>query len=167
MEVVIRMEKCQRKQVEMTRTTRRIGPLHHWAGSVFLVLGAYQIALGIYFAVLRPALLPEDARFIGRPLPPNLEAWLDLVFTVMGGQMAALGVVILAFAARFFDPALRSRFDLIALVLAGLASAGVMSLANFALESEFKWILLAPLMLWGVAAALSVIADQPLAGGSR
>lgn len=151
----------------MTPIASRSGPVRRWAGSVFILLGAYQVALGIYFAVFRPPLLPEDARFIGQPLPANVEPWLDLVFTVMGGQMAALGIALLALAARSFGPAPRSRFDVIAFALAALASAGMMSLVNFALDSDFKWALLIPLILWVLAVALAVISDRPPPYGSR
>ena len=151
----------------MTRIASRAGAVRRWAGSGFIVLGGYQIALGIYFAVFRPPLLPEDARFIGQPLPVNLEPWLDLVFTVMGGQMAALGIAVLALAARSFRPAPRSRFDIIALALVAFASAGVMGLVNFALDSDFKWALLIPLILWVLAVALAVISDRPPPYGSR
>lgn len=145
----------------MTLFASRSGPVRRWARSGVILLGAYQIALGIYFAVFRPPLLPEDARFIGRPVPPNLEPWLDLVFTVVGGQMAALGVTILALAARNFGPDPGSRFDVITLALAALSSAGAMSVVNFALDSDFKWILLVPSLLWFLVIALAVIADRP------
>ena len=51
--------------------------------------GIWLIALGLYFALLRPALLPEDPRFMGTTLAqiragvPGLENWLKRVFTVM------------------------------------------------------------------------------------
>jgi len=145
----------------MTLIASRAGAVRRWAGSCFIVLGAYQVALGVYFAVFRPPLLPEDTRFIGQPLPANLEPWLNLVFTVMGGQMAALGIAVLALAARSFGPAPRSRFDIIALALVALASAGMMSLVNFALDSDFKWVLLIPSMLWVLAVALAIISERP------
>ncbi len=125
--------------------------------ALFLVLGGYQIALGIYFMAFRPALLPEDARFIGARPPPNLEQWLDLVFTVMGGQMVALGVAIIALGARPREPIVH-RPETIALAFAGLLSAGVMSLINFALGSDFKWLMLLPVMLWVLAVSLAAVA---------
>lgn len=56
-------------------------------------LGVWLVALGAYFVFVRPALLPEDPRFIGatlarlREAAPGLEAWLRIVFTVMGGVL--------------------------------------------------------------------------------
>jgi hypothetical protein len=66
---------------------------------VFLVCGLYLVALGLYFALLRPALLPKDPRYIGSSLEairvavPGLEGWLGLVFKVMGGFMVATGAL--------------------------------------------------------------------------
>jgi hypothetical protein len=151
----------------ITLIANRASTVRRWAGSGFIALGAYQIGLGIYFAVFRPSLLPEDARFIGQPLPPNLELWLDLVFTVMGGQMAALGIAVLALAARSFGAAPRSRFDIGAFALVALSSAGLMSLVNFVLDSDFKWLLLIPSILWVIAVALAVLSARSPPYGSR
>ena len=58
--------------------TRRL-PL---SAKVFLVWGLWLVALGLYFALLRPALLREDPRDIGSSLQtvraavPGLESWL-------------------------------------------------------------------------------------------
>lgn len=142
----------------MTGAESRRGLVRRLTGPSFLLLGVYQIALGIYFAAVRPSLLPEDVRFIGQPLPPSLEPWLDLVFTVMGGQMAALGVTVVALAVRSFGATVRSGLEVIALALAGLASAGVMSWVNFALDSDFKWTLLIPVILWVLAIGLASVA---------
>ena len=38
------------------------------SAKVFLVCGFYLVALGLYFTLLRPALLPEDPRYIGSSL---------------------------------------------------------------------------------------------------
>ena len=128
----------------------------------FCVLGVYQIGLGAYFVAVRPALLPEDIRLIGAPTPPGLEPWLDLVFTVMGGQMAAVGVLIVAFASRILCQSSRRRIDVLLLGLAGLLSAGLMSGVNFALGSDFKWLLVVPVALWVAAIALAAAAPGKL-----
>ena len=66
---------------------------------IFTVSGIWLIGLGLYFALLRPALLPEDPRYIGSSLAqiqaalPGLERWLSHVFVVMGGFMAASGLL--------------------------------------------------------------------------
>lgn len=118
-------------------------------------LGVWLVALGTYFVFVRPALLPEDPRFIGAPLvrlreaAPGLEAWLRIVFTVMGGFMAGAGVLTV-FLARTAVPA-RLRGTGWAIVLAGLPTVVLMSAMNFALHSDFRWVLLLPALLWAAA----------------
>jgi len=69
------------------------------SGKVFIACGAWLIALGLYFLFLRPALLPEDPKYIGSSLEairaamPGLERWLSHVFNVMGGFMVATGAM--------------------------------------------------------------------------
>jgi hypothetical protein len=60
--------------------------------SILLVLfGGILVAIGGYFVLLRPALLPEDLRYIGltrsqlETVAPQLGIWLKQVFRVMGG----------------------------------------------------------------------------------
>ena len=119
---------------------------------IFVVCGIWLVGLGCYFALLRPALLPEDPRFIGTSLAqiqstvPGLERWLDRVFVVMGGFMAASGLLT-AFVAVTAVPARRKGTGSV-LLLAGLATVVTMSWTNFAIDSNFKWILLVPALLW-------------------
>lgn len=121
------------------------------------VCGAWLIALGTYFVLIRPALLPEDPRFIGTPIErlreaaPGLEAWLRIVFTVMGGFMAGAGVLTI-FVARTAMPA-RAKHTAWVVALVGLLTVALMSAMNFALHSDFRWVLLLPALLW-VAALL-------------
>ena len=119
---------------------------------IFFACGAWLVGLGLYFVFLRPALLPEDVRFIGggadtiRALPPGLTRWLRHVFSVMGGFMIACGVLTMFLAAKVVS-ARRSGTTFV-LVVAGLAGVALMSVTNFAIDSQFKWLLLAPAMLW-------------------
>ena len=128
--------------------TRRL-PL---SAKVFLVCGLWLVALGLYFALLRPALLPEDPRYIGRSLQairaavPGLERWLGHVFKVMGGFMLATGALTVLAACRWL--AKRERGTFAALAVAGAASVGLMSATNFLLNSDFRWLLLLPALLW-------------------
>jgi hypothetical protein len=54
----------------------------------------------LYFIFGRPALLPEDLRYMGVDVQvlhvaaPRLNDWLAKVFTVMGGFMAGVGVIV-------------------------------------------------------------------------
>ena len=128
-------------------------PLHlQPSGKVFVVCGVWLVALGMYFLFLRPALLPEDPRYIGasleaiRSAAPGLERWLGHVFNVMGGFMVATGAITILVACRLL--ARRERGTLTALSVAGAASVALMSATNFLLYSDFRWLLLLPALLW-------------------
>ena len=133
---------------------------------VFFACGIWLVLLGLYFALLRPALLPEDARYIGMTLPlgesapSGLTRWLRHVFAVMGGFMIATGVLTTFLAATAVSS--RQRGTGIVLLLAGFASVVTMSATNFAIDSHFKWLLLAPVVLWcfGLAAYALERRDQ-------
>ena len=122
------------------------------ATRIFATSGMWLIALGLYFALLRPALLSEDVRYMGASAAhvtaaiPGVAAWLRHVFVVMGGFMIASGVLTLFLA--FGAVAERRRGTGIALLVAGLASVATMSWTNFAIDSAFKWLLLGPALLW-------------------
>ncbi len=133
----------------------KTNPVSIW---VFAGCGIWLIALGLYFAVLRPPLLPEDPRFMGTTLAqiradvPGLESWLQRVFTVMGGFMAGAGVLTVFLATTTMR--LRPRGTSWALALSGALTVGLMSATNFALHSDFRWLLLIPALAWvtGLAA---------------
>ena len=122
------------------------------AAKLFVASGIWLVALGLYFILLRPALLPEDPRFIGlsleaiRAAAPGLERWLGHVFDVMGGFMVATGVLTILVACR--PPERRERGTFIALLVAGAAGVALMSATNFLLHSDFRWPLLLPALLW-------------------
>ena len=125
---------------------------------IFMTCGIWLIGLGLYFALLRPALLPEDPRYIGSSLAqiqtalPGLERWLRRVFIVMGGFMTASGLLTIFLAATAISA--RRKGTGIVLLLAGLATVVTMSWTNFVIDSNFKWLLLGPAVLWfaGIAA---------------
>lgn len=134
---------------------------------------AYQLGLGAYFVGFRPPLLPEDLRFLGRPagelgaVLPRLERWLDLVFLVLGGQMAALGLLLIGIALRLAQGRVKRAREVLLLGAAGLLSVAVMSAANFALGSDFRWLLVLPVLVWLVgvtSAGLAAVARAPAAG---
>lgn len=108
----------------------------------------------MYFMVLRPPLLPEDLRYMGtgageiQSAIPGLGRWLHRVFTVMGGFMTGVGVLTIFVAIK--ASAEREKWTCIVLALAGLFTVGTMSLTNFQLNSDFKWLLLIPALLWGI-----------------
>ena len=130
------------------------------SGKVFVACGLWLVALGAYFLFLRPAVLPEDLRYIGssletmRSAAPGLERWLGHVFDVMGGFMVATGAMTVLAAWRL--RARPGRASLAALSLAGAAGVALMSATNFALGSDFRWLLLLPALLWVLGLACHV-----------
>ena len=128
---------------------------------LFIICGIWLIGLGLYFIFLRPPLLPEDLRYMEASIGdiqsaiPGLERWTDRVFTVMGGFMMGSGL--LTILAAMNASAMREKRTWIFLMLAGLFTVGMMSLTNFQLNSDFKWLLLIPSLLWVIGLVLLII----------
>ncbi|GJE04218.1 hypothetical protein GMJLKIPL_6179 [Methylobacterium isbiliense] len=80
-------------------------------------------------------------------------AWLGWVMTVLGGQAIAAGVL-LGFGLLQGRREGFSRPALLLLALAGIASVLLMSIVNFAIHSDFRWLLIMPPIVW----AISVVA---------
>ena len=122
------------------------------SGKIFALCGIWLVLLGTYFLFLRPALLPEDPRYIGSSLEairlavPGLERWLRHVFNVMGGFMIATGVMTTLAACRL--PARRELTMFTALLVTCAVGVGLMSVTNFLLDSNFRWLLVLPVLLW-------------------
>ena len=132
-----------------------------YASSILLALnGLILMGLGLYFIFLRPALLPEDPRFMGTTLAeiqtslPGLLAWLRRVFWVMGGFMFATGLLLLYVAQTTFRAHSTSARLIVA--LAALSSIGWMAIVNFMIASDFKWLLLTFNLPWISALVLSL-----------
>lgn len=129
-----------------------------WSSRILALGGVILMGLGLYFIVFRPALLPEDPRYIGTTLPeirasmPGLEQWLEKVFWVMGGYMFASGLLTSTIAVTVLRERRRGIATLV--VVAGLASIGWMAAVNFILDSDFKWLLLCMALPWPVALVL-------------
>jgi hypothetical protein len=128
--------------------------------SAFLISqGVILMGLGLYFVFVRPALLPEDPRFMGTTLAqiqaviPGLLIWLRRVFWVMGGFMFATGLLTTFIAVSAFQQLKRGVRSVV--TLAGLTSIGWMAAVNFMIKSDFKWLLLAFNFPWIVALILS------------
>jgi hypothetical protein len=124
---------------------------------VLVLSGLILIGMGLYFVLLRPALLPEDVRYIGTNMAeiqatiPGLLDWLEKVFWMMGGHILTVGLLTLYVSLTSF----RSRTKGVcgAVTLAGLASMGWMAAVNFIFDSDYQWLLLAFAALWGAALA--------------
>ena len=120
--------------------------------------GAILMALGLYFAFLRPPLLPEDPRFMGSTLAqvqealPGLLIWLRRVFWVMGGYIFATGLLTVYLALTAFRSRARGAAGVVA--VSGLASIGLMVVVNFVIASDFRWLILSFALPWAVALVL-------------
>ena len=133
---------------------------HRVSTWMLVACGGWLVGLGFYFSVLRPPLLPEDLRFIGTTLAqirtavPNLGSWLQKVFMVMGGFIAGAGVLTMFVAA----VALPRRMNgaVWAIALSGVLTVALMSATNFALQSDFRWLLLVPALAWLAGTILHV-----------
>ena len=141
----------------------------HIAKWLLVACGVWLVSLGFYFIFLRPPLLPEDPRFMGSSLEqvraaiPGLEVWLKRVFIVMGGFMAGTGILTIFVACAAMPVRLKGTSWAIA--LCGVLTVALMSLVNFDLHSDFKWVLLAPALIWLSGLALHITdreaADAP------
>jgi uncharacterized membrane protein YphA (DoxX/SURF4 family) len=99
------------------------------ASSILLALsGIILIGVGCYFLFLRPALLPEDIRYMSltpaelESIGPRLARWLAHLFNVMGGYVMATGVLTLTLAVTAFRQ--RSTLALAGAIVAGVVSIG-------------------------------------------
>jgi len=129
-----------------------------YSSTVLALCGLVLIAVGAYFIFLRPVLLPEDARYIGASLSEiqenlsGLSVWLQKVFWVMGGYILTTGVLTFYVARTAFRERLRGVSVLV--TFAGITSIGWMSVVNFIIQSDFKWLLLGLTILWGISLIL-------------
>ncbi len=122
---------------------------------VLIMAGITLTAVGLYFMLLRPPLLPEDVRYMALPtaqldiVRPRLDLWLTHVFRVMGGYILATGVLAVTLAATSFRA--HQPGAAIGALVGGVASIGWMAAVNFMIDSDFKWVLLGLALLWGAA----------------
>ena len=138
--------------------------------SMLTACGVWLVGLGLYLIVLRPPLLPEDPRFMGTTLEqirisvPGLEAWLQRVFTVTGGFMAGAGMLTVLVVTVAMP--LRLKGTPWALGVAGALTVVLMSTTNFALQSDFRWLLLLPALVCFVGLAF-YLTSRHATGGDR
>lgn len=122
--------------------------------------GAVLVGIGADFFFARPPLLPEDVRFLGRSLGeihqfvPQLRPWLRRVFVVLGGYALTSGGLTIFVAATRVREGDGAAF--LVLLLAGVTSIGLMTVVNFAIRSDFRWVLLAACGLWVAAIGASI-----------
>ena len=131
------------------------------ASAALTLGGVILMGMGLYFGFWRPPLLPEDLKYMGASLAqsqttmPGMGPWLARVFSVLGGYMFATGLLTVYVAAACLNT---GRLGVVAVVLvSGLTSIGWMAFTNFAINSDFKWLLLAFTLPWVIALALVLI----------
>lgn len=127
--------------------------------SALLSLGGFLfMAMGLYFIFIRPALLPEDFRYININLKtleneiPNLQPWLQKVFCVMGGYIFATGLLVIFISQTSFRARTPGSFAIV--IIAGVSSIGLMVGVNFLIDSDFKWMLLVFILPWAISLTL-------------
>lgn len=136
----------------------QIGAKRPLSATLLGVCGVVLVGIGLYFIFVRPAFLPEDARYIGAALSdiqavaPNIAQWLSRVFLVLGGYIVATGILTVYLATSPFRN--RARGAGMAAALAGAASIGLMAAVNVIIDSDFKWPLIGVAALWAIALAL-------------
>lgn len=150
---------------------------YRWRLSSMLLAasGILLIGVGVYFLFLRPPLLPEDIRYMSltsvelQLIGPRLTSWLTHVFRVMGGYVAATGVLALTLALTSFHDH-RAAAATGAGVAGGL-SIGLMAAVNFMIYSDFKWVLLGMALVWAASIATfvreSVLSKEAVEPGAR
>jgi hypothetical protein len=125
---------------------------------VLAATGMTLIGTGLYFMLVRPPLLPEDIRYLGLSVAqidsvrPRLESWLAHVFQVMGGYVLATGVLTITLAATSFRA--HQWGAAVGALIGGAASIGWMTVVNFVIDSDFKWVLLGMALLWACSLVL-------------
>lgn len=132
--------------------------LRPYSAMILTLCGIILVGMGLYFVLLRPALLPEDSRYIGlsvadlQSTAPNLADWLRRVFTVMGAFMLTTGLLVVYIARTSFRVKAKGVGAIVAVT--GLTSIGWMVIVNFLINSDFKWLLFSIAMLWSIALLL-------------
>ncbi len=131
-----------------------------YSSTLLTVCGIILMGIGLYFALIRPELLPEDFRYMVLS-PEQLQVtalgllnWLDKVFWVMGGYVFTTGLLTCYVAQTAFRDRRRGVLSIVG--LAGLFSIGLMVFINFLIDSNFKWPLVIIAALWLSAMGLFV-----------
>lgn len=132
--------------------------LKPYSSTALVLAGLILAGIGLYFIFFRPSLLPEDLQYMGSTLEnvkqnmPGLSNWLQKVFWVMGGYICTTGLLIVFISVTSFRNHLPGAFSIVA--IAGMSSIGLMTLVNFIINSDFKWLLLIFTLPWAIALIL-------------
>ena len=132
--------------------------LKPYSASILAFGGFLLLAMGVYFIFIRPPLLPEDLRYMKITSPmeqdkmQGLQMWLRKVFWVMGSYIFTTGLLTIFIAFTSFRTRTRGAYGIVA--LSGISSIGAMTVVNFMIGSDFKWILLIFILPWIIALIL-------------
>ena len=133
-------------------------PAKFWPISFMLMAAAGMLiaGIGVFFIFLRPPLLIEDIHYMHLSaaelgtIGPRLKLWLTQVLRVLGGYMFATGLLTMALASTGFRA--RRPVAVAGAFMAGMASIGLMTTVNFAIDSNFKWPLAGVAFVWSMSA---------------
>lgn len=135
------------------------------ASSAILALaGILVCGIGVYFLAWRPALLPEDIRFMQlseaevSSIGPRLANWLAHVFQVLGGYALATGILAVTLAATSFRA--RKQLAVAGAAIGGAVSIGLMAAVNFAIDSDFKFLLVGVALVWVLSLVIFWVEDR-------
>ena len=132
--------------------------LKPYSSIVLSLAGIILSVIGLYFIFIRPSLLPEDLRYMASSLQnvnehmPGLANWLQKVFYVLGSFIVTTGVLTIFIAPTSFRKRLPGTAIIVA--FAGITSIGLMTVVNFMIGSDFRWVLLAFTLPWIIALIL-------------
>lgn len=132
--------------------------LKPYSASILALGGFILFAMGFYFVFIRPPLLPEDLRYMKTTLVTidnsaiGLAIWLQKVFWVMGSYILTTGLLTIFIAFTSFQKRTQGAFAIVAIT--GMSSIGCMTIVNFIINSDFKWILLFFTLPWLIALML-------------
>jgi len=135
--------------------------LKPYSAFVLALAGFLLAVMGMYFIFLRPILLPEDLNYMDSTLEkvkkdiPGLLNWLPKVFSVMGGYIFTSGLLTVFISFTTFRSRTHGAFSIVA--LAGISSIGLMTVVNFMIGSDFKWLLFSFMLLWVSALVLYLL----------
>jgi len=123
--------------------------------ATMVTVGLLTVGTGVYFMMLRPALLPEDLRFsaLDRTQIPVALPWLQIVFRTWGGFIVGLGICLLGQGASCISG--RSGLATMGTSLGLLFAFGSFLVSNLQIRSEFLWFVV--LLFFGAVAIATLL----------
>jgi hypothetical protein len=132
----------------------------NYAKLALLCQGIILIGMGLYVIILRPPVLREDLNFIQTNTTaindglPRLLLWLKKVFIVLGGYIFASGLLLSYLSMNETNK--QTTGWIITIIVAGTSSIGLMTIINFMINSDFKWLLLFFNLPWLTSLGLTI-----------